>query len=182
MLNPHQETAFEVCGKLSGTNRRNLDFWVSGDCFALLNQSSRNNLQPALLFADRQTMQFSYLENGAQCWKLRSVPRHLSCLRAVRTIPLTSLLGFCSDMHCQLWDLKYCRQVCAFPNHVQSIEFTTGGPQSSCTNRMHLSSISSLIAKGLTTYVNKVFLFRFFLHLQKYLKACFGIVIMGYCV
>ena len=38
------------------------------------------------------------------------------------------------------------RQVCAFPNHVQSIEFTTGGLQSSCRNiskiingnRMHL--------------------------------------------
>ena len=41
------------------------------------------------------------------------------------------------------------RQVCAFPNHVQSIEFTTGGLQSSCSNisrmingnRMHQSSI-----------------------------------------
>ena len=49
------------------------------------------------------------------------------------------------------------RQVCAFPNSVQSIEFTTAGLQSSCRNisrmingnRMHLSSISSLIAKGL---------------------------------
>ena len=28
-----------------------------------------------------------------------------SCLRAQRTIPLTSFLGFYSDMHCQLWDL-----------------------------------------------------------------------------
>jgi hypothetical protein len=41
------------------------------------------------------------------------------------------------------------RQVCAFPNHVQTIEFTTDGLQSSCRNisrmingnRMHLSSI-----------------------------------------
>ena len=54
------------------------------------------------------------------------------------------------------------RQGCAFPNHVQSIEFTTGGLQSSCIsrmingNRMDLSSISCLIAKGLNTYVNKV--------------------------
>ena len=62
------------------------------------------------------------------------------------------------------------KQVCAFPNHVQSIEFTTGGLQSSCRNisriingnRMHLSSILSLIAKGLNTYVNKVFLFLIF--------------------
>ena len=59
------------------------------------------------------------------------------------------------------------RQVCAFPNHVQSTEFTTGGFQSSCRNisrmingnRMHLSSISSLMAKGLNTHVNEVFLF-----------------------
>jgi hypothetical protein len=52
--------------------------------------------------------------------------------------------------------------VCGFPNHVQLIEFTTGGLQSSCRNmingnRMHLSSIWSLTAKGLNTYVNKKF-------------------------
>ena len=45
-----------------------------------------------------------------------------SCLGALRTIPSTPWLGFSSDMHCQLWDL------------------------------MHLSSISSLVAKGLNTY------------------------------
>ncbi|XP_024253842.1 transmembrane protein 164 isoform X3 [Oncorhynchus tshawytscha] len=33
-----------------------------------------------------------------------------SCLGALRTIPSTSLLGLCSDMHCQLWDLLY-RQI-----------------------------------------------------------------------
>ena len=54
------------------------------------------------------------------------------------------------------------KQVCAFPNHVQSIELTTIG--SSCRNistmingiRIYLSSISSLIACDLNTYVNKV--------------------------
>ena len=93
--------------------------------------------------------------------------------------------------HCVLWDLQCCRsfyfsyrkflrphglvfalacsvncgnvyrQVCSFPNQVQSIEFTTDGHQSSCRNisrmiygnRMHLSSISSLIAKRLNTHV-----------------------------
>ena len=62
------------------------------------------------------------------------------------------------------------RPVCAFPNHVQSIECTTGGLQSSYRNnsrminrnRMHLSSISGLIAKCLFTYVNKVYLFFIF--------------------
>jgi hypothetical protein len=61
----------------------------------------------------------------------------------------------------------YIDRCVAFPNHVQSIEFTTGGLQSSCRNiprmitgnRIHLSLISSLKAKGLNTYVNKVFLF-----------------------
>ena len=59
------------------------------------------------------------------------------------------------------------RQVCGFPNNVKSIKFTTGGLQSSCRNisriihgnKIHLRSISSLIAKGLNSYVNKVFLF-----------------------
>ena len=75
-----------------------------------------------------------------------------SSLRAPRTIPSTSLLGFCSDMHAG----TLYRQMCAFPNHVQSFEFTTSGLQSSCRNisrmingnRMHLSSILSLIAKS----------------------------------
>jgi hypothetical protein len=81
------------------------------------------------------------------------------------------------------------RQVCAFPKHVQSIEFTTGYCQSSCRNisringnRMHLSSISSLIAKGLNTYVNKVFLFFIINTLQTFLRTCCRFVIMGYCV
>ena len=80
--------------------------------------------------------------------------------------------------------------LCAFPNHVQSIDFTTGGLKSSCRhisrmingNRMHLSSISSLIAKGLNSYVNKVFLFLFLMHLQTFLKTCFCFVVRGYCV
>jgi hypothetical protein len=99
-----------------------------------------------------------------------------SCLGALRTIPLSSWLGFC----CQVWDHYkdkcVCVCVCAFPNHVQSIEFTTGGLQSSCRNilrmingnRMQLSSISSLIAKGLDTYVNMRYFCLFVIHLQKY--------------
>ena len=52
-----------------------------------------------------------------------------SCLGGLQTIPLTSCLV------CALTCTVYCtvncgtlyRQVCAFPNHLQSIEFTTGG-------------------------------------------------------
>ena len=67
------------------------------------------------------------------------------------------------------------------------IECTTGGLQSSCRNiscvingtRMHLSSISSLIAKGLNSNVNKVFLFFIFNKLATFKKCnVFRFVIM----
>jgi hypothetical protein len=82
------------------------------------------------------------------------------------------------------------RQVCAFPNHAQSIEFTPCGLQSSCRsisrmingNQMHLSSISSLVAKGLNTYGNRVFMFCFLINVKKIIKSCFCFVTMGYCV
>jgi hypothetical protein len=72
--------------------------------------------------------------------------------------------GFVFALTCTVNCGTLYRQVCAFPSIFQSIEFTTGGLQSSCRNisrmtkgnRMHLSSLSSLIAKGLNTYVNKV--------------------------
>ena len=95
----------------------------------------------------------------------RSVPRHnpfselyAQFLRPHGLVFALTCIANCGTLY---------RHVCAFPNHVQSIEFTTGGLQSSCwniskminENRMDLSSISSLIAKGLNTYVNKVFLF-----------------------
>ena len=47
---------------------------------------------------------------------------------------------------------------------------------------MHLSSICSLIAKGLNTYVNKVSVFFTFNTFAKMSKTCFPVVIMGYCV
>uniref|UniRef100_A0A8C7GLP0 Cyclin-dependent kinase 8 n=1 Tax=Oncorhynchus kisutch TaxID=8019 RepID=A0A8C7GLP0_ONCKI len=63
-------------------------------------------------------------------------PSTQSCLRALRTIPSTSWLAFCSDVRCicTVNCVTLYRQVCAFPNHVQSIDFTTGGLQSSCRN------------------------------------------------
>ena len=81
------------------------------------------------------------------------------------------------------------RPACAFPSHVQSIEFTTGGLQSSWRhisrmingNRMHLRYILSLIAKGKNSYVNKVFMF-IFNAFEKCLKTCFHFAIIGYCV
>ena len=79
------------------------------------------------------------------------------------------------------------RPGCAFPNHVQSIEFMTSGLQSSCTNisrmingnRIHPSSILNGIAKGLNNYANLIFQFFYFINVQ---KTGFLFVIMGYCV
>jgi hypothetical protein len=47
---------------------------------------------------------------------------------------------------------------------------------------MHLSYILSVIAKGLNTYVNKVFLYYFLNTFAKIVQTCFHFVIMGYCV
>jgi hypothetical protein len=103
--------------------------------------------------------------------------RYGNALEAMITLPDTGLL------------VARNRQVCAFSNNFQSIEFTRGRLQSSCRNiswmingnRIHLSSISILIAKGLNTYVNKVFLFLSFINLKLFLKTSFQFVIMGYC-
>ena len=73
--------------------------------------------------------------------------------------PLT-LFGLFFALTCTVSCGTLYRQLCAFPNHVQSMEFTTGGLQSSCRNvsrmingnRMDLSSILSLIAK-LSAYI-----------------------------
>ena len=96
----------------------------------------------------------------------RSVPPHNPVSALYGQIPSTSWFIFFALTCTVNCEILY-RQVCAFPNPVQLIEFPTGGLQSSCrnisrminVNRMHLISISSLIAKGQNTYVNKVLLF-----------------------
>ncbi|MED6290718.1 hypothetical protein CHARACLAT_016187 [Characodon lateralis] len=52
------------------------------------------------------------------------------------------------------------RQVCAFPNHIQSTEFTSGGFHLSCRsisrmisgNSVHLSSVLSFMIKDVNTW------------------------------
>jgi hypothetical protein len=104
----------------------------------------------------------------------RSVPRHnpVSELYGQFLLPHGLVFALTWTVNCG----TLYRQVCVLPNHVQSTEFSTG-LQSSCENisrmmngnRMHMSSISSLIAKGLNTYVNTVFLFFIFANI---LKTC----------
>ncbi len=103
-----------------------------------------------------------------------------SCLGSLQTILWTSWL-VCA-LTCTVNCGTLYRQVCAFPNHVQSTEFTTGGLQSSCRNisrmisgnRMHLSSILSVMSKAMNKYV----IFSFFLFnkfakiLNKLLSHC----------
>ncbi len=79
--------------------------------------------------------------------------------------------------------------VCAFPSHVQSTEFTTGGLQSSCRNfsrmvsgnRMHLSKIFCFMAKAVNTYVHD-FYYYYFMNLQRFQTNFFHFVILGYCL
>ena len=116
-----------------------------------------------------------------QKYFLRSVPQHS---------PFSELYGQLLRPHgldfaltCTVNCGTVYRQVCAFPNYVQSIECTTGGLQSICRNisrtingnRMHLYSILSLIAKGLKTDVNQVFLFYFLNKFAKIKKKRFAL-------
>ena len=98
----------------------------------------------------------------------RSVPRHN---------PISELYRQFLQPHGLVFALKCIVNCGTFSNHVQSVEFTTGGLQSSRNisriingNRMHLSPISSLIEKGLSTYVNKVYLFLIFSTFSKNLS------------
>ena len=99
--------------------------------------------------------------------------------------PSPELIVLFPDMHCQLWDL--CRQVCAFPNHVQSIEFTTGGLQSGCRNikddqwkqnapELNFESHS----KGSECLCKQGICFLFEINWQHFLKTCFRFVIVRY--
>ena len=75
------------------------------------------------------------------CTLPQDCPEEQICLRGLQTIPLTSCL-ICA-LTCTVNCGTLYRQVCAFPNHVQSTEFTTGGLQLSCRN------ISRMISRTL---------------------------------
>lgn len=75
---------------------------------------------------------------------LGSVPASMqSCLRMYK-----QFLGLYSLLCALIWtihyDCIYYRQTCAFPNHVQSTEFTTGGLQSSCRNIWEMISANKI--------------------------------------
>ena len=87
-----------------------------------------------------------------QCWNVlvpfpSSVPQHNPVSELYGQFLRPRGLGFA--LTCTVNCGSLYRQVCAFPNHVQPIEFTTGGLQSSCRNismmingnRMHLRNI-----------------------------------------
>ena len=127
--------------------------------------SSRKSLSGSKLFP------FKNVLGDLQCCRHflvpfpRSVPRHNPVSDIYRHFlrPHGLVLTLTCTVNCG----PLYRWVCSFPYHVQQIVFTTDGLQSSCRNisrlingnRMHLSSILRLIAEGLNTYVNKVFLF-----------------------
>ena len=91
-----------------------------------------------------------------------------SCLWGLQTIPLTSRLvcALTCTVNCgTLYRLEY-----AFPKHVQSAEFTTGGLQLSCRNisRMISGNLFEVNGKGCEYLWTCDFLvFLFLIHLQK---------------
>ena len=114
----------------------------------------------------------------------RSVPRNT--ILSVQAVPSSfDLMAFAliCIVSCETLD----RQVCAFPNHVQSIEFTTGGHQSMCRNiskmirrnGWHQRYISNVIAKGLNTFVNVIFKFFLFNKFSKNVKILFWLCHYG---
>ena len=72
---------------------------------------SKRHMTALLEFAkrhlkDSQTMRNKILWSGETKMEYFGLNASTqSCLGALRSIPLTSWLGFCSDLHCQLWDL-----------------------------------------------------------------------------
>ena len=115
--------------------------------------SSRKSLGGSKLLPFKNDGGHCVLGDLQCCWQFlvpfpRSVPQHNPASelngQSLRPHGLFFALTLYLDSYRQLYT-----QVCTFPNHVQSIEFTTGGLQSSCRNvsrmingnRMHLSSI-----------------------------------------
>ena len=88
----------------------------------------------------------------------RSMPPHNSISEFY--VQFLGLNGGVSDVTCTVNCGILPGKVCFFQSHVHSIELATGGLQSSCGdiskmiqgNWMYLSSIWSVIAKGLNTY------------------------------
>ena len=93
----------ELCQSPSGS-------WSLPSRFALFGRaaSSRKSrwFQTSILRMMEATVFMGLSTLQTFCGTLRQICASTqSCLGALRTIPITSLLGFCSDIHCQLWDL-----------------------------------------------------------------------------
>ena len=86
-----------------------------------------------------------------------------SCLWALQAVP--SPHGLVFALICTVSCETLYRQVCAFPNHVQSIQFTTGGQCVETSQRWSREMGGKV--------------FPFLVHLQKFLKSCFCFVIYG---
>lgn len=82
-----------------------------------------------------------HIGRGASSRKCPSL--NAICLRMYK-----QFLGLYSLLCALIWtihyDCIYYRQTCAFPNHVQSTEFTTGGLQSSCRNIWEMISANKI--------------------------------------
>ena len=87
----------------------------------------------------------------------RSVPRHNPVLALYRQFLRPHGLVFA--LTCTVNCGTLYRQVCVFPNHVQSTEFNTGGLQSSCRNisRM-INGNRTHLSKNVESYSKRVWI------------------------
>ena len=121
--------------------------------------SSRKSVGGSKLLPFKQmeaTVFFGTFKAAEMFW----YPSPFLCLDTILSLISThnsfDLMAWFFSLTCTVNCRTLYTQVCAFPNHAQSIECTTGGLQSSCRNvsrmingnRMHLSSMSSLITTG----------------------------------
>ncbi len=120
----------------------------------------------------------------------RSVPRYNPVSAVYRQF--LGLHGLVCALTCIVTCGTLYKQVFAFPNHVQSTQFTTGGLQSSCRNisrmisgnRMHLSSILSILAKAVNAYVHVSYFYFYKLAKisNKLLSHChYGVLFLEFC-
>ena len=183
--------------KVLPSPHRNSGTWPSGSWspswpwpFSLIGQfgwaaSSRKSLGGSKLLTFKSDGGHCVLGDQQCCRNVsvpRSVPRSLpqicasrqSCLGTLWTIPSTSWLGFCI-VNCGTLYRKAC-PINLTSHRCRNISRMING------NRMYLSSISSLKAKSLNTYVNKVFQFYIFMHLLTFLFSVFTLSLWRYCV
>jgi hypothetical protein len=91
-----------------------------------------------------------------------TLPQICASTRVLQTIPSTSRHGFCSDVHCHLWDLIWTGVHFQIMSN-QAVETSQG---------WSMETGCSLIVKGLNIYVNNKIMLFFKRNLPTFKKTC----------